>query len=134
MGGGQEQVSRLRSQITELTCEIRVIESHLSDKNKTNKDTGKRMSPRQYHAWRKNALRAMAMKLEQKRAFEAQLREVLGEVYSGILHVDLGDCESLLKACYAAHERLKRDVGPKLIPQEVMMVFDLVRDRALGLA
>lgn len=128
-----ETAREARERIAKLVEEIMNIESQLADKNK--KDTnGRRMHPRKYMAWRKNAISALSFKSAELQAARSWLRDYTHGILSHAMDLDSSDPMELLKACYVAHENIKGIVGVEELPPEIIIVFDLVRDKVLGVA
>lgn len=121
-----------RQRVNQYVSEIQSIEAQMADRNKGNA-AGKRFNAKQYAAWRKNALNALAAKQKQLRLTKAWLREHVNEILMSALDIDGSDPEQLLRACYQAHEKIKRDIGVRKLGADVLAVMDLVRNYALGL-
>ena len=122
-----------RERIRDLTADIQNIERQLADTNKVN-ELGRRLSSRQYNSWRKNAISAMSVKLAQKRETEQWLKDFINHVLTSAMELESTDCESLLRACYSAHEKIRRNVDVRGLGADVVAVMDIVRDHVIGTA
>jgi hypothetical protein len=122
-----------RDRIRSLQAEIQSIEAQMSDPNKINPSTGRRLSAKQYTSWRKNALVALAKKMAQLRDTKAWLKSYTSDILATAIDAPKESDEDLLKACFAAHEKIRSLYGTQELGADVIAVFDVTRDRVLGI-
>lgn len=127
-----ESIADCKARISKIVQEIRVIETQLSEKNKTHPN-GRRYTNEQYHAWRRNALKALDSKLGQLSSLKRWQASYLSQLTAERIKVDTSDSESMLRACYVLHERMKEEVSVKDLEPKMIAVMDAVRNRVLGL-
>ena len=123
-----ESLEEARSQKAKLQDDVESIQYQLSDQDK--KKDGKRMSPKQYHKWRKYAVKALTAKKRELRFVKRWIRDRQKQIASKKYDVDSGSTEELLAAASnLIVDKIKQ--GCEFSDQELVLA-NMIRDRVIG--
>lgn len=119
-----------RNRKAELQDEVETIQYQLSEKDKTD-DEGNRVSPKKYHKWRRQAVKALLAKKVELRFLKRWISDRQQTLTAGKFDLDPKSEKSLL---VAASNLLQEKIqeGGEFSESEITLA-NLIRDRVLQL-